>query len=146
MLWLLDRSRQKLSWVITDDMSSKLEPTSYRSLDRSIEYVKNVKFLNEDDVIRLCDEVRQIFLEESNVPIIQTPCTIVGDIHGQFLDLLEMFEIGFLTFLMISLQIFLAGQPPYTNFLFLGDYVDRGRQCVCISYLMIELLCFFFIL
>ena len=61
-------------------------------------------------------QAKEILINESNVQQVRAPVTICGDIHGQFHDLRELFKIG--------------GQPPDTNYLFMGDYVDRGYYSV----------------
>lgn len=67
-------------------------------------------------------KAKAIFEKLPNVIPVKAPVTVCGDIHGQFKDLLELFKIG--------------GKIPFTNYLFMGDYVDRGSQSVeTVSYL-----------
>ncbi len=82
------------------------------NLDRIIEELKNYKLPPEGEVKTLCQKARLLLVEEYNVVKVDAPVTICGDIHGQFFDLLKLFSIG--------------GNSPDTNYLFLGDFVDRG--------------------
>lgn len=61
-------------------------------------------------------QAREVLMNESNVQPVSLPVTVCGDIHGQFHDLMELFRIG--------------GKAPDTNYLFMGDYVDRGYHSV----------------
>ncbi|KAG8298119.1 Serine/threonine-protein phosphatase 2A catalytic subunit beta isoform [Homalodisca vitripennis] len=65
---------------------------------------------------RLQDDAKEILAKESNVQQVKCPVTVCGDVHGQFHDLMELFRIG--------------GKSPDTNYLFMGDYVDRGYYSV----------------
>ncbi|CAL5400539.1 unnamed protein product [Camellia sinensis] len=86
--------------------------------------------LSEGEIRQLCVNARQIFLSQPNLLELQAPIRICdhndkGDIHGQYQDLLRLFEYG--------------GFPPAANYLFLGDYVDRGKQsletiCLLLAY------------
>lgn len=61
-------------------------------------------------------QAKEILAKESNVQEVKCPVTVCGDVHGQFHDLMELFRIG--------------GRSPDTNYLFMGDYVDRGYYSV----------------
>lgn len=85
---------------------------------------KEVK-LREEDIRNLCFKARAILTTQPILLELEAPIKIVGDIHGQYYDLLRLFEYG--------------GFPPEANYLFLGDYVDRGKQsletiCLLLSY------------
>lgn len=67
--------------------------------------------LPESQIKQLCLTSRDLFLSQPMLLQLSTPLTICGDIHGQFEDLLRHFDK--------------CGYPPDTNYLFLGDYIDR---------------------
>jgi serine/threonine-protein phosphatase 4 catalytic subunit len=85
-------------------------------VDKILYDLIELKLPTESDIDQLCSRVKDILIEESNVQMVSSPITICGDIHGQFEDLLELFRIG--------------GDCPEINYLFLGDYVDRGYRSV----------------
>ena len=72
--------------------------------------------LPEEQIVKIVRAAREIFLQQPMLLEISAPINICGDTHGQFSDLLRMFEIG--------------GFPPDSNYLFLGDYVDRAKQSI----------------
>ncbi|RMY84947.1 hypothetical protein D0864_07430 [Hortaea werneckii] len=97
---------------VAHTLGGTFDPPSIPSLDGWIENLMACKQLSEEDVRRLCEKAREVLQDESNVQPVKCPVTVCGDIHGQFHDLMELFKIG--------------GPNPDTNYLFMGDYVDRG--------------------
>ncbi|KAI9061936.1 Metallo-dependent phosphatase [Trametes sanguinea] len=86
--------------------------------DKWLAQLMECQYLAEADMKVLCDRVRSILLEESNIQPVSSPVTICGDIHGQFWDLLELLRKG--------------GMVPETSYIFMahlsqGDFVDRGH-------------------
>jgi serine/threonine-protein phosphatase PP1 catalytic subunit len=70
--------------------------------------------LKEEQIKGICLQAREIFMDQPMLLELEAPLKIVGDTHGQYFDMLRLFEYG--------------GFPPESNYLFLGDYVDRGKQ------------------
>lgn len=104
---------------IADNKSNKpleLNSSNINQLDVWIEKLSRCEPLPEADVSRLCKMAVDVLQFEDNVQPVNVPVTICGDVHGQFHDLMELFKIG--------------GPCPDTNYLFMGDYVDRGYYSV----------------
>ncbi|KAI4342676.1 hypothetical protein MLD38_027269 [Melastoma candidum] len=81
--------------------------------------------ISEGEITQLCFAAKDVFLSQPNLLELEAPIKVCGDIHGQYSDLLRLFE--------------LSGFPPRSNYLFLGDYVDRGKQsletiCLLLAY------------
>ncbi|KAJ1258173.1 hypothetical protein BS78_10G054500 [Paspalum vaginatum] len=72
--------------------------------------------VTDAEIRQLCATAKDVFLSQPNLLELEAPIKICGDIHGQYSDLLRLFEYG--------------GYPPEANYLFLGDYVDRGKQSI----------------
>ncbi|KAJ6607534.1 serine/threonine-protein phosphatase PP1 [Mycena sp. CBHHK59/15] len=85
---------------------------------------KHVNLL-EYEIHYLCSAAREVMITQPILLEVEAPIKICGDTHGQYYDLLRLFEYG--------------GFPPEANYLFLGDYVDQGKQsletiCLLLAY------------
>ncbi|KAG0741075.1 hypothetical protein G6F16_010252 [Rhizopus arrhizus] len=68
--------------------------------------------LSPNEISTICRTSYDLFMNQPTLLYLNPGVKVVGDIHGQFHDLIRLFKM--------------CGYPPSTNYLFLGDYVDRG--------------------
>jgi serine/threonine-protein phosphatase PP1 catalytic subunit len=91
-----------------DDMIQRLLDVGYTGK------VSKSLCLKNNEIFAICQAARDVFLTQPTLVELSPPVKIVGDVHGQYSDLIRLFEM--------------CGFPPASNYLFLGDYVDRGKQ------------------
>lgn len=100
--------KDKIRQLDVDDMIQRLLDVGYTGKVSKSLCLKNA------EIVAICQAAREIFLNQPTLVELSPPVKIVGDVHGQYSDLIRLFEM--------------CGFPPAANYLFLGDYVDRGKQ------------------
>ncbi|KAL7716292.1 Serine/threonine-protein phosphatase [Entamoeba marina] len=85
--------------------------------------------LTQEAALALIRQARDLFKNEPNLLTVYAPVVIIGDVHGQFYDLLNVMDM--------------LGNPTKTQYLFLGDYVDRGDYSTeIVFYLLAHKICY----
>ncbi|KAK0406320.1 hypothetical protein QR680_018502 [Steinernema hermaphroditum] len=104
-------------------MAFKLDSLIDRFLSVTLENVSLRCTVLEEEIVLLCNIARDVFLSQPPLLEVEAPIKVCGDIHGQYKDLLRIFNR--------------CGFPPDASYLFLGDYVDRGKnnlETICLLF------------
>uniref|UniRef100_W6NCN4 Serine/threonine-protein phosphatase n=1 Tax=Haemonchus contortus TaxID=6289 RepID=W6NCN4_HAECO len=100
--------------ISTPPLRCDVDDLIVRILNVALPGCSLVTSVKEGELMNLCTVARQVFLSQTSLLDVEAPIKVCGDVHGQFADVLRLFNH--------------SGFPPNVNYLFLGDYVDRGQQ------------------
>ena len=101
-------------WESDDDFD--VDAVIEKLLSVSKKFPGTLVTLEQDTIFKIIEKAKKIVEEQPMFLRLKAPLTVGTDIHGQYYDLLRFMND--------------AGPPPDTNYLFLGDYVDRGKQSI----------------